>query len=203
MSSIVVLAIDTETHDSPSDWRGASDNVECWPRIVEIGWVLAVAGPSGIGEVLERRSLLIRPSGWKITAEAFGVHGIAQEQCETSGVSIDYALDELREAIQEADLLVAHNIDFDWPVIRCESIRDGNDLADIDRPHFCTMKAGTPICAIPSHFGLKWASLGELHGVLFGTPVFGAHRALADADACLRCYAEIERRAVTAEASKA
>lgn len=194
MSSVVALAIDTETHDKPSDWRGESDDVTCWPRIVEIGWVMAVVGSNGIGEVLEQRSLLVRPSDWTITKEAFDVHGISQEQCEIGGVSIDYVLDELREAMQEADLLVAHNIKFDWSVIRCESIRDGKDLADLDRPHYCTMQAGTPVCAIPSHFGFKWPSLGELHRHLFGAPFFGAHRALTDADACLRCYAEIERR---------
>jgi DNA polymerase III epsilon subunit-like protein len=42
---------------------------------------------------------------------------------------------------------------------------------------------------LPGKYGrYKWPKLAELHQVLFGEPFEGAHGALADARACMRCY---------------
>jgi DNA polymerase III epsilon subunit-like protein len=42
---------------------------------------------------------------------------------------------------------------------------------------------------LPGKYGrYKWPKLAELHQVLFGEPFAGAHGALADARACMRCY---------------
>jgi hypothetical protein len=50
------------------------------------------------------------------------------------------------------------------------------------------MVSSTHYCRIPGRYGFKWPKLDELHTKLFGSAFAGAHSALADVNACARCY---------------
>jgi DNA polymerase III epsilon subunit-like protein len=56
------------------------------------------------------------------------------------------------------------------------------------------MQSSTDFCRLPGRYGFKWPTLQELHGILFGEPMEGAHRALSDVRACARCYGELKRK---------
>jgi DNA polymerase III subunit epsilon len=58
------------------------------------------------------------------------------------------------------------------------------------------MQAATSYCQIPEPYGYKWPTLEELHKKLFNQPFAGAHQALADVRACVRCYFELKQRNV-------
>ena len=165
--SKLILAIDTETNDLPRDWRGAENDIQNWPRIVQLGWVLS----SMEGETINRRCVLIRPDGWKIAAEAQDVHGISFQSCQRDGVELRDELVSLCQMCTQVDTIVAHNIEFDWPVMLCETLRlnDARLVEQIKSPsRACTMKLGTPVCRIPGKYGHKWPKLAELHQHLFG-----------------------------------
>ena len=96
-----------------------------------------------------------------------------------------------------ADLLVAHNLDFDRTMIVAElfRMRQWESLlaakqAFVEKPGFCTMKATTPICKLPGKFGndYKWPKLQEAYKHLFNEEFQGAHDAMADVRACARVY---------------
>ncbi|TWU66473.1 3'-5' exonuclease [Crateriforma conspicua] len=195
-----ILAIDTETNSLPADWRGHESDVNCWPRIVQLGWVLVSADPQPEGQAmivdeLASRCELIRPDGWVITSGSETVHGHSQQDCESRGKDLHGEIEALDIAVCRADVVVAHNMAFDWPVVNCEAIRVGYKLPDFSTKRFCTMQAATPVCRIPGPYGeFKWPRLDELHGFLFGRPFDDAHDALADARACSQCYVEMMRR---------
>ena len=103
------------------------------------------------------------------------------------GVPIKQALDEFIEQIELCSAMIAHNLDFDYPVLGAEMIRAGVFAANKPRK-ICTMKTTTYLCKLPGYRGYKWPKLEELHHHLFGTGFDGAHDALNDVRATARCF---------------
>ena len=112
------------------------------------------------------------------------------------GVPISEVLEDFYQYFLAADLIVAHNYDFDYGVVGSELLRGGWENVLSSKPHCCTMKASTTLCNIPKRFGsgLKWPSLTELHIKLFGCGFKGAHDAFNDVAAGVKCYWELKRR---------
>jgi len=97
-------------------------------------------------------------------------------------------LDEFAEVVRVANVLVAHNVDFDEKIVGAELIRAGIANVLATKKRRCTMKESADYCRLPGRRGYKWPTLTELHEKLFGEPFGGAHGAPADAEACMRCY---------------
>ena len=97
---------------------------------------------------------------------------------------------------EQASVLVAHNLQYDWLVIR-RAFKDGNLPPPANRneiKRYCTKDATTDICRIPTRWGaFKWPTLMEAHVKLFGEEFSGAHGALADVEACARVYFHINQ----------
>ena len=107
-------------------------------------------------------------------------------------------LEQFAEAVKQAKVLVAHNIDFDSRVVGAELLRAGLPDALPRKKWRCTMKESVEFCRLPGRYGYKWPALSELHQKLFGQPFTGAHDAAADCLACLRCFFELrERKAIS------
>jgi DNA polymerase III epsilon subunit-like protein len=122
------------------------------------------------------------------------VHGITTERARAEGLPLETVLDLVAAAIEQAGVLIAHNIAFDEKVLGAEFLRAGRENP-LDRlPHRCTMTTAVDICRLPGLYGFKWPKLSELHQTLFGEGFEGAHQAIADVRACARCYHELRRR---------
>jgi len=184
----LIFAFDTETHDLPVSYDAHPNDVTNWPRVVQLGWVLADRD----GRVIEKSCELVQPGGWEITPGAQAVHGISQEECVRYGRPLQFLLSTFHKYASRAEIAVAHNIGFDRPVILCESIRYAvpQNLPPMD----CTMAIGRDVCKIPKGDGFKRPSLSELYRHLFGEVFTDQHDALADSNACLRCYVEMAKR---------
>jgi DNA polymerase III subunit epsilon len=190
-----VLIFDTETTGLPTR-RGASPSEhEAWPHVVQIAWQVC----DEEGTTIERGSHIVLPDGWEIPEESTRVHHITTAQARRHGVPLRAALHRFALALATTDLLVAHNIDFDLPLLQAEFHRlfgkSGVDVL-VRTPGFCTMKTSTELCRIPSRngYGYEWPSLEEPHRFLFDVGVEGAHDAGANVDACARCFFELVRR---------
>ena len=159
------------------------------PRIVQVGLILA----NDKGEQLARCSLLIKPAGWQISEEAQKVHGISPRDCEVAGVDIRVAMNLIHSLAQQATVISAHNLSFDWLLLEIEATRLGKKLTDMPAfakiEPFCTMLEAIPILKLPGKFGnYKWPSLAETHRHFFGKEIEKAHDAMADVEACAKCY---------------
>jgi DNA polymerase III subunit epsilon len=183
------LFFDTETTGIPRNYKAPVTDVDNWPRIVQIAWLLA----DDAGAEISSAEYLVRPAGFRIPAEATRVHGITTEEALERGAELGAVLEGIVAEIQRSAVLVAHNMAFDEKILGAELLRLGrvNELAT--RKRECTMQSSTNYCRIPGKFGYKWPTLAELHQKLFGEGVSGAHRALADVRACARCYFELKR----------
>jgi len=92
----------------------------------------------------------------------------------------------IRTLLVLADVVVAHNLHFDRHIVSCEFIRA--NTADVKWPK--------GICTIESteHLLGRRMKLAELHRFLFAEDFHGAHRAMVDVRATLRCYRELIKR---------
>ena len=89
--------------------------------------------------------------------------------------------------------LIAHNINFDRPVVATLLHRCGAPLEDISTfrnlSGRCTMLESTSICKIPARRGgYKWPKLCEAYKHFTGQEMQNAHDALADVRACIEIF---------------
>ena len=192
-----ILFFDTETTGVPKLYKAPITNSSNWPRLVQLAWIMADKN----GNVLKKKSVIIKPSGFTIPSDAAAVHGITTERAQREGQPLDTVMEEFMNDMQLAASVVGHNIDFDMHIIGAELYRLDMDYDLLmDKPCTCTMKSSTDFCAIPNpntYFGgYKWPSLQELYRKLFDRSFEDAHDALADITATKDCYFELKRRGV-------
>jgi DNA polymerase III epsilon subunit-like protein len=186
------LFFDTETTGLPKQWHAPQSDLDNWPRLVQLAWILA----DSEGQELARHESIIRPEGFIIPRQASDVHGVSTERALAEGIDLESALDQFVWALKESGILVAHNIKFDEKIMGAELIRKGFNQQLMNKDKLCTMAAATDYCQIPGAYGFKWPRLSELHQKLFGQDFENAHNALADVEAMQRCFFEMKARGI-------
>lgn len=192
-----ILFFDTETTGVPRNYKAPVTDSYNWPRLVQLAWTMA----DKEGNVLKKKSVIIKPEGFSIPSDAAEVHSITTERAIREGKPLSDVLDEFATDLSFAAQVVGHNIDFDQHIVGAELCRYGMDFnALMDKPCTCTMKSSTNFCAIPNpntYFGgYKWPSLQELYQKLFNRSFEDAHDALADVSATKECFFELKRRGI-------
>ena len=183
------LFFDTETTGLPKRWNAPVTDLDNWPRMVQLAWLLY----DSRDQEIKRANRIIIPEGFIIPPAASKVHGITTKRAIEEGINLTDSLKEFADALNEADFLIAHNISFDEVIVGAEFLRKEvpNRLKDI--PKICTMKTTTNICKIPGKNGYKWPNLTELYQTLFSKGFDNAHDALADVKACADCFFELKK----------
>jgi hypothetical protein len=119
-----LLIVDTETRGLPLDYNASFQDVGNWPRIIELAWELCWEN----GETIRKRNDLVKPEGWRIPEKQFFLdkgcteevaiekskfwteHGFSQAESEAKGIPMPELLTELALAMNEADVLICHNL---------------------------------------------------------------------------------------------
>lgn len=136
-----LLFIDTETTDFPKKHGNLIQDGQA--RVCQIAMLLT----DDTGKHLAEYSSLIKPDGWTIGKGASDTHGFTDDLCAKYGVSGKGAYVFYTRMVEMADIVVAHNVEFDHKLMEIEA-------AYCDRTHplkkwFCTMEASSPICNLP------------------------------------------------------
>ncbi len=144
----MLLFIDTETTGLPKS--GGSD-LERLPRIVQLAW--AVYDRDGTRDSVN--SHIIYPTDFVIPHDAASIHGITTDRAKREGVSLYKVLPDLNRDIDRASAIIAHNADFDLPIVNTEFMRCRIETNLFRKPKFCTMKTPKIVncCKIPSPSG--------------------------------------------------
>ncbi len=188
------LIFDTETTGLPLRNNAPIEDLENWPRVVQLAW----QRHDKKGNMVEARNLIIRPDGFEIPYAAEKVHGISTQKACDEGVPVNEALQAFEEAIEQVAFVVGHNIDFDIRVIAAELMRAGMRTPLMKKPHICTMKSTVNFCRLPGGRSGKFKSpkLEELYRILFNESFSEAHNASADVLATARVFFELYRKKV-------
>ena len=176
------LFLDTET----TGINKASD------RVIQIAWLLT----NKFGETIQETDYIIKPDGFYIPSRATSIHGISTELAKKNGLNLNKVLAELSDISKKANYVIAHNIQFDLNFLKKEF-----ELERIKYPfnyhlQICTMQSAVSHCRLAKLNGMpgfKRPTLQELHFKLFKKYFDNAHDALADTEACKRCFFELKR----------
>jgi DNA polymerase-3 subunit alpha/DNA polymerase-3 subunit epsilon len=181
----MILFLDTET-------TGINKAID---RVVQIAWIVADYD----GSIITKKSFIIKPDGFYIPRQSTAIHGITNEIAQKSGKSLENVFEQLTEDAEDAEMLVAHNASFDIGFLKGEFAN-----LDIEYPFnslktICTMMVSTNYCRFQKTNGMsgyKRPKLEELHFFLFKEYFNNAHDALADTEACMRCFYELADRGI-------
>jgi len=183
------LFFDTETTGLPRNWKAPVSDLNNWPRMIQIAWILC----ENDGNRIESDDFIIKPENFKIPVEASRIHGITTEKAINEGEELEKVLIKFNELVEQADFIVAHNISFDEKILGAELLRK-KIKSDFNRKRkLCTMQLSTDYCKLPGPYGYKWPKLSELHMKLFGEDFDEAHDASVDINATERCFWEMRK----------
>ena len=185
------LIYDTETTGLPKDYNAPVEQLDNWPRVVQIAWQLHDAK----GKLMEAKSFIVKPDGFSIPYNAEKIHGISNNYANTYGQDLKFVLEEFRIALEKAEFIAGHNIEFDNKVMGAEFLRAQLENFVAKKESIDTKDESTDFCALPGGRGgkFKWPKLEELHLKLFNSKFDEAHNAIADVIATTRCFLELIR----------
>ena len=186
------LFFDTETTGLPRDFDAPISDLENWPRLVQLSWIVS----DSTGTEFRLKDFIVRPDGFTIPEDSSKVHGITTEIAMREGSLLQNVLSEFVSDLEAVDVIVGHNVEFDKKIVGAEFIRCNFPGKSLDKPTICTMKSSTDYCEIPGKYGYKWPTLQELHNKLFGEGFEDAHNSLNDIKATKKCFFELKKRNV-------
>lgn len=190
---MIALFFDTETNGIKT-W----DNPNFQLRCVQLG---AILQDTETKRILGEINLIIDQEGAHIPEGATKVHGISDELAERVGMPKGIIDDIFAGLIHRADVIVAHNIQYDLDVVH-----DDLPLSDAvikGKETYCTMKGNVMAVKAPltqkqkdyftgkgtmPDYPYKVPNLTETYKHYFGKEFVGAHDAMADIRACRDIY---------------
>lgn len=181
---MILNFFDTETTDLISN---SARRIEKQPKIIE--FYATRIRQTGEGKDAqfefadELNLLLAHPAPLK--AKTTEITGLTNEDLKDAP-PFHLKAKEIKEYMEGADVVVAHNLSYDMAVTDIEILR--SDIGPISWPE--------PLCTVEAtqHIFQYRLSLSALHEYLFGEKFEGAHRAKVDVEAMVRCYQELVKR---------
>lgn len=206
-----ILILDTETNGLPANRYAPVSEHSLYPAILQLSWAIYTIDdyqmtPGPVRDI----GVSLHPSiPWNVGAAK--IHGLSETEAR-HGTPAAVALAELRQALYSVDVVVAHNLAFDKPVIRAagyaEASRGDTSLQSLRSlwppgiKEFCTMRETRDLVKIPATAKqAQYADLGpykaprlnELYTWLYGQAydVSGAvlHNAKSDTHCLAQCIA--------------
>lgn len=191
LNRVKIFVFDTET-----TWfiDKKETNLDKQPKIVQFAWILWKLENGKFSEI-ERVNILINPK-IPIPFPASQVHHIYDVDVKDKQ-EIYEKIDEIMGFINESDVIIGHNIEYDEDMIKLELKRLWQDYKYNPKQVICTMKTTVDFCAILwNRDRFKYPKLGELHKKLFWEYFIWAHDAMVDVEATLDCFLELVNREV-------
>lgn len=201
---MIGLFFDTETTGIKT-----KENPDFKPALVQLG---AILQDTKTKDVLAEVNLICTQTNGPIPEAASNIHGISDEMAAKYGVDIRMIDMVFACLISKADVIVAHNIDYDMDVVHDNMEHSWKRIKD--KQQFCTMENNINVVKAPFSDKQKWyytskgikpdaaykrPSLMETHVFYFGTEFEGAHDAMADIRACRDVFMAMDTSSLTEE----
>jgi DNA polymerase III epsilon subunit-like protein len=147
-----VLVYDVETTGIPEKYAKINQTNR-WPYIVQFSWLLFDTSKNSLISVDDH--IIQLPKNLKMAPGSIKIHGITNKQMRAEGKDIITILNKFQNSVNSANILVAHNLDFDTNMISVEQLRNivpknkrFRLLVNNRTKKYCTMKRGKTIANI-------------------------------------------------------
>ncbi len=186
-----IFVFDTET-----TWfiNKKESSLEVQPHIVQFAWILWEIKD---GKFVEEKkvNILINPKS-PIPYAASQVHHIYDIDVKNAPF-IEDLIEEIISYINDPDIIIWHNIEYDIDMIKLELKRLNLEYKFNPKQIICTMKTTVDYCALEWNWNrFKYPKLWELHKKVFWEYFIWAHDALVDVEATLRCFIELQKNKI-------
>lgn len=179
----IICVLDIETDGLP---RKNLLSVE-YPNVVQVAWVLMDTD----GNILKKESDLINYPNIEYT-EAFSVNNIDINLVKRIGKKPEEVYRKLISDVKISNFIVAHNIDFDLPILKSQLKKYQIQDSFNNKSMICTMKETVNYCNLPNYDGRnKFPKLTELYKKLFDYDIEQKHNAESDALLTAKCLKEL------------
>lgn len=186
-----ICVFDTETTGLPV----REGRLDQQPHIIQFAAIVGEIDENNNYQELERHDILIRPKV-SIPFSASQVHGIYDKDVENAPY-LEEEIEKIMKILNSADVVCGHNIAYDEEMIRYELERMGRVGEYTPAQVVCTMRSSTDYCKLVGRgFSFKPPKLAELHKFLFEEWFEGAHNAMIDVEATMRCFVELIKRGI-------
>ena len=175
------LFIDVETNGLPLNYNKHYTDIDNWPRIVQIAWIIC----DDKKEVITERCFIIKSVDFEISNDVVKVHGISKQIALAKGLPIAFVLNLLEEESKDCTHFVAHNIAFDAPIIKAEFLRANVEFSLNEKTEICSMQSSIEYCGFTNN---KYPKLEELYFKLFNKKPENLHDALQDIRYTKDCF---------------
>ncbi len=181
---------DTETTGFSTKWGDLAQQ----PYIIQFA-AIEWEYENGEYKELARHDVLIKPP-ISIPFGASQVNGIYDKDVAEK-LPMREHIEHIIQVLNRADVVSGHNIEYDEEILSYELERLGRKGDYSPRTTICTMRGSTDYCKLQGRgFAYKPPKLSELHRHLFGEFFEGAHDAMVDVEATMRCLIELMKRNV-------
>lgn len=131
--------------------------------------------------LLHEKELYVLPC-FKVTGSE--IHGITEEELLVKGIPITDVIQQFNKDIKayNIDVIIAHNLPFDWDVLTRESIQDNTPIEYYGKS-YCTCRSTAILTYVQIKLNKTRATfpkLNDLYNIVFGTSDITKHRALDD-----------------------
>lgn len=178
-------------YDTETTWfiSKKETDLSLQPKIIQFAWILWELKNWEFTEE-KRINILINPK-WPIPFWSSQVHHLYDIDVKDAPF-VENVIDEIMTYINEPDITIWHNIEYDQDMIKLELKRLEKEYKYQPKQVVCTMKTSVDYCAIQWNWArFKYPKLGELHKKLFWEYFIWAHDAMTDVEATLRCFIEL------------
>lgn len=188
------LIFDTETTGLPHNKSAPVEDLDNWPRLVQIAWQLH----DQYGKLISTGNHIVKPEGFTIPFNAEKIHGISTARALEVGEDLKEVLDKFTGDVNRSKVLIGHNIEFDNKIIGAEYLRTESPNILVDFPNIDTSTETVEFCQLKGGIGgrLKQPRLIELYEKLFGEGFGDAHDAAYDVDATSKAFFELLKRSI-------
>ena len=177
-----LLILDTETNGLPKNRFAPPSQFDAFPAILQLSWAIyEIDGTRLVRGDSRDVGVALDPSiPWDTGAAK--IHGLSEIEAR-HGTPARTALLDLAQALRSVDVVVAHNLAFDKPVIRAAGFREAGQAGELRQlwptgiKEFCTMRSTVNLVQIPATAKqAQYADLGpykapklnELYAWLYG-----------------------------------
>lgn len=200
-----ILVFDTETSGLPPKSYVSIMETYQWPYILQLAWILYDTEKNLIIDKFD--NFIKIDSNFIIDPKSIEVHKITQEKLQKKGIDINIVLDKFNIILNQADIIVGHNLIFDKNMIHVECIRNNIPINFIRNgigiSEYCTMINSVNLCKLPfkninnnnnnyNKKKYKYPKLSELIYYLFKEEEINFHDALVDVIYTLRAYCKLQ-----------
>lgn len=159
-----IILFDTETTGLPKTREPATKGPNNWPHMVSIAWIIMEDDV-----IIDQKYFIVKPE-WDIPEDSIKIHGITYEKATAEGVPLRSVVETF--LAEQCDLLVAHNMNFDYNVLTHAILWDIGMKMPTFPKLFCTMEASRNFLSIPfaNGRGYKSPKLSELYEFVMKLP---------------------------------